>query len=180
MKICVSLLLLALPMLLSSQEFEPKYPTKDGVIHYENVVEVDSATAKDLYNRCKVWVGKTFKSAKNVIQSDTEDEVVLDSWLPIYIKSLMSTSEQQCWFRLSISFKDGKFKYVLNKVFIETTAMKVPADDWIKDSRCFNKKGEPKKALSGMSYRKQVVEGLNGIVNSLEKAMKTDPKKSDW
>jgi len=94
-----------------------------GEVEYSEVVNVDSVSADELYNRAKLFIADMFVSARSVIQhDDAANKQILDkgnisadySWNPL------SNCPAHVDFTFTIFFKDNKYKYSLkpqNHVF---------------------------------------------------------------
>jgi hypothetical protein len=82
---------------------------------YINVVEVDSATAKSLQSRAKLFVAESFKSGKDVMQLDDADAgiiVIKGNIAPIIKVPLLGHMHYgYVHFTAKIQVKDGKYKY---------------------------------------------------------------------
>jgi len=88
-------------------------PVKNGLIYYSETVEINNATAAQLYNNTKIWISEKFQNAKNVIQTDTENTILTLTGLinfPYDPPSNLRVS-------MNIQFKDGKYKYELMNVY---------------------------------------------------------------
>lgn len=67
----LALLLLMLPLIALSQD--QMLPEKDGKVIYEEVDSIPGVIKDELYNRSKIWVVRTFKSANAVLQLEDKD-----------------------------------------------------------------------------------------------------------
>jgi hypothetical protein len=116
-----SIVFLLLTWLLGgSQNFIlDNFPTKDGLIYYSEVIEVDSSlSAIDIYLNAKNWLLDAFKSSKSVIQLDDKELGVIT--VKSYIKKRIPYSdESQIWFTLKLEMKEGRYRYSLSNVQIE-------------------------------------------------------------
>lgn len=86
------------------------FPVKDGHIKFEEIISVDSLKKDDLYNRAKLWVINTFKSAKQVITAD-DKEIGIIKGNGVFIVLKGHLQEQTIRFTFEINVKDYKYKY---------------------------------------------------------------------
>ena len=90
-------------------------------VPYESVVEVPGKTKTEIYSAIKMWYGKTFKGAKEVIQSDVPGEVIVGVG--------NETKEGDTyWFEITTLIKDGKFKTTVNcrKIVVSQYSILLP------------------------------------------------------
>ena len=151
-----------------SQNKEPTYPVVNGKACFEGVVAVDSVKTEELYKRCKIWFAKTYKSAQNVLQMDSRDEIIGRGAEPFYVFSVATTAQVYVNYALSVKFKDGKYKYSLTDFVVSTG---FPIEDFIRDSETFKENGKAKRL--NMDYRKEMLRFSSSLLASLEKGMKT-------
>jgi hypothetical protein len=97
---------------------------------YENVVEVTGKNKNEIYSAIKMWYGKTFKSAKNVIESDVAGEVIVGV-------GNETVDGVTYWFEITTMIKDNKFKTIVNhrkivdsKYGVEMPPLEVFYSDW--------------------------------------------------
>jgi hypothetical protein len=172
------------------------FPTKDGMIYYSDVVEVDTAlTATDLYLNAKSWLVGAFKSSKSVIQVDDKDLniVVVKSYLSDGPQDYLGTHvDAKKWFTLKIETKEHRYRYTLTDVRYEcdvtTTLSGVSSsahvdegfEEWI--SKLEVPTSEKKRIKFYEQYNTACKEwdaGFKNIIVSLETAMKSKTDK-DW
>jgi Skp family chaperone for outer membrane proteins len=67
-KVLVFVLLLSC-FSLQAQEND-SIPMKNGKVCISEVIQLENTSATLLYERAKIWISKSFNSARNVIQSD--------------------------------------------------------------------------------------------------------------
>jgi len=97
-------------------------------MYISSVVEVEGKMKKDLMNAFKNWGGSTFNNFREVIVSETDDQIVL-----VYIVSIPRTAKVllttnttlfKQYVRLIVEFKDGKARlsfYDDGNVFVPTS-----------------------------------------------------------
>jgi len=81
-------------------------------MYISSVVEVEGKMKKDLMNAFKNWGGSTFNNFREVIVSETDDQIVLVYIvsIPLTVKIMLTTSSilYKQYVRLIVEFKDGK------------------------------------------------------------------------
>lgn len=119
---CVSLL-----VIMSNTTYSTNFPldSSTGQVTYTAVVTVDSTlTADILYTNAKEWAAKYFKSAQHVIQMDDKETGTL------ILKGNFKTGTNcravigptdYINFTLSIYTKNGRYKYILTDLIVNTT-----------------------------------------------------------
>lgn len=100
---------------LAKDDVRPFPRDEAGRACFQEVVQVEGATAVDLYGRARFWAAKTFVNPKNVIQLDdpTLGRLVLKGSVP---ESFGMT--EKVWFRftLAIEAKDGRYRWTLDQL----------------------------------------------------------------
>jgi hypothetical protein len=87
------------------------FSNKSEKIIYTAVLKFDSFTQKQLISKVKNWASINFVSLKDVLVSETEDQIVLNYIeKSFFFKSLGIKSYTDFYIRLVIQFKDGKIK----------------------------------------------------------------------
>lgn len=162
---------------ISAQTLAPAYPIIDGEIGYDSVVTVEGVNAQKLHDRCISWVSETFKSAKSATDLDTPDEVVARGNFTFPIGGGLTANTMRCSFKLSVKFKDGRFRYTLRDFVLDMQGSNVGADQMISDKMVFKKNGESRKLY--MQYRVGVLDNSNALIKSLIETMSKDGK-SGW
>jgi hypothetical protein len=118
MKKIIVLLFLTMSFVSYSQksvvEGIKEYQDINEKMYISGVVEVEGKTKKDLMNSFKNWGSISFNNLKEIIVSETEDQIVL-----VYITSVprttkvlltRSTNNLKQYVRLIAEFKDGKVR----------------------------------------------------------------------
>jgi hypothetical protein len=70
---------------------------------FSKVVECPNKSKSEIYTALKLWYGKTFNSAKEVIQSDVPGEIIVGV-------GNSSVAGSTYWYEITTLIKDGKFK----------------------------------------------------------------------
>jgi len=192
----ILILLFLCSRLYSQNLILDNFPTKEGLIFYSGVVEVDtSLKSVDLYLNAKDWLVGAFKSAKSVIQVDDKESGVILVRSYFDWGSISTTVaggpyviDKKMWFTLKIESKDGRFRYSLYGVHYEAHAnvdgYKLDID---KDyEEYINTLDYPKSTKKREEFYQQQKEGcillntsLVNLIESLKKSMSTKNSK-DW
>jgi acyl-CoA synthetase (AMP-forming)/AMP-acid ligase II len=143
-------------------------------ITYTEVVSVDSVSKDILYNRAKIWMVNYFKNENFSIQNLEEGKLVKTASFPVtYDIGKGFTSTEQNTFNLSVSVKDGKYKYELTDFVADNGIQKSPCENGFKLME--NNKQLYQKTVD--SFYKEV----ESLITKLKENMKQDMKlKEDW
>lgn len=90
------------------------FPTKDGKVVYEEVVELSGAKKDDLYKAAKKWVVDTYVSAKGAIQSEDKEggQLLGKGRMPVTKKGALGIKElYNVDFYWQVDCKEGKYRY---------------------------------------------------------------------
>lgn len=144
------------------------------------IVEVDSLSAPELYNKALNWVKETYKNPEKVLKAEIlNDKIRLDGFAndAWWYKTLGIRSSYNMEYTVEIAFKDGryKFQYFIGQFYVDG------GQQALFDYKTFYKKnGEVKKTYS------DAVPSLEITMNELSKSFynyvtgKTSEKDSDW
>lgn len=147
-----------------------------GKITFEETVAIDSATKDQLYSRARNWMTTYYKSDKFSVSNQADGELVHDgSFLKSYKMPGGGLESNNHVYTVSISVKDGKYKYSLTDISIEDKRQKMPIEDAYSLI----------EMLGDKKYKRyvdqQVYSGFADAIKSLKAAMAADIKsKSDW
>lgn len=85
------------------------YQNKSDMIIYSKVIEFPGKTKSEILNGVKNWASVNFVSLKEVLVSESDDQLVLNYITKsFYIKTLGMRSDLSWYVRLVVEFKDGK------------------------------------------------------------------------
>lgn len=81
---------------------------------YYEIIEVDSLSKEQIYNRSKEWIALNYKSANDVIQYDTEDKIIVIGVFKVPYLTFEHTYNHS----LIMSFKENRLKVemILNSI----------------------------------------------------------------
>ena len=141
-------------------------------LKFSDVINVENTTQKQLFDRSKIWLAKTFKSAKDVIQSaDAESgQIIGKALFKFSPKSFMGSDAVKgvINYTIAIYSKDGKYKYVIEDFRHEKFGLLTTAEEG--DFSLFgSNKGFRKKTWDDMKAQSE--EEAKGLIASLKEAM---------
>jgi hypothetical protein len=117
--------LLALSIFLSiavNSFSQTKWPTlENGDFGWSEVVDVDSADAKTLYTRARMFLANIYKSAKDVTQMEDEPSktIIIKAVLRNRVKAVLTgwTPYGYTSYTVQIQCKDGRYKFELKDFY---------------------------------------------------------------
>jgi hypothetical protein len=87
------------------------YSNKDELIIHSGVLEFEGLTREQLKTKIKNWGGTKFVSLKEVLVSETDDQIVLNYIdKNMFMKTLGIKMDYHWYIRLVIQIKDGKIR----------------------------------------------------------------------
>lgn len=144
---------------------EIKLPLQNSKVTYTEIINVDSANKTELYTRAKDWIARSFKASKNVIQLDDKEDGRI---------ALRGALDDYTDFYLSLTLKDGKYRYELTDVecaiFIGDNKRSIEAiyQDFLDGKR---------KKIYGLSLKsidKKVQSLLTSLKSQMAKSISSD------
>jgi len=115
-------ILFALAVVCTIQQmFSQELPIseKTNKISYEGVINIEEASATDLYVKANEWFAITFNSANNVIQMQDKDagKLIGKGVIQARLKQYGSLKYSGLWnYTLSINTREGRYKYSLTNI----------------------------------------------------------------
>ena len=148
---------------------ESTFPTNyDGIIEYSGVVQAPELTKDQLYDKCLIWFAEQFKSANDVLQyKDKESGTIIGKGV------FVEGSYNAKWlFTLKIEFRDGRFKYNMNNIYLEHGSEGYP----------FERLAFPTsyKKMSIKRARKIEAQNIKPFIASLQQITLGDKDDTDW
>jgi hypothetical protein len=170
-------------IMLHLQLFAQSRLPDDKRFDYTEIINVDSVKKDLLFGYVKVWLGKTYKSANNVIQVEDKETG------KIIVKAITSTYIEN-WAK---KHDGGKVDYILE---IDVKDNKVKLHFYNYSHNCYNCKGNgsggsllnEKPACGTFSLLKKYFEKIKDqadderilIINSFKEEMKKIKTNNDW
>jgi hypothetical protein len=166
-----------------------EFPTKEGVLYYEGVVDVSPESKQaDLYRTGRTWFVDTYVDAKEVLQLDdkADGKMMGKGRYKYSFLNGINISAVTMRFTLALDVKDGKYRYRIYNFSGDnentsllgganaTNFYKLDYDQCLADYKAGKRTKYNLKVLQGMDA--QVV----GIVASLQKTMAKPAGKDDF
>ncbi len=154
-------------------------PTKDNTsVYFDTVINVSSATKKELYYRIKLWFADNFKSSKSAIDyDDIENGIIVGKGNAEIIvnKDGMTSLTTRCFFTLKVSVKDSRYR-----IEIYDFRYKPDKGNWIGNfyqepvetypSTWFLPMGKSSKKVR-QDYKDETISVLNRVLLSIKGGM---------
>jgi hypothetical protein len=156
---------------------------QNGKYDISEVIEIDSTSKTELYNRAIEWFSKTYKSADKVIQhADKETGVIIGKALmKSYVKVMGSYNNAGfVYYTITISVKDNKYRYEINNVYHDRAFSSLGGSGGSLNNEvpaCGHFNITKKYWETIKSFADKDIEN---IVNSLKTSMQLPSKKEDW
>jgi hypothetical protein len=141
-------------------------PSKEGVVTYSEVVQVDSISKAILYNRAKKWFVASYKSAKEVIQLDDSENGEITG--KGNFKVSYYTREPFISHTISIFVKDGRYKYLITDMSYSDN-----------QNEKFSIESFPKSWVGKKKLYLKIDEEIIAMILSLKKYM-TSKENNEW
>lgn len=175
MKNFLILLFVLQSLIISSQENILQKDSTTGKIMYSGIEVVDSVLSSELHDKTLEWFALTFKSAKNVIQFESDNKIIGKGITRIVTTQNGMTTPIQ--FTIVIEFKDGKYKYTISD-FITVDAGS-SSEDWFAQYEN-HKKSSVRDNIE--NAKKDLHQNISDMELSLINSMLGDvgSSNSDW
>lgn len=158
---------------------------------YTDVVQVDSISKSQLYNRARIWFATTYNSANDVIQIENKDEgEIIGKAIMKYNPNVNFASEQtkgNIKYTIKIYVKDGRYKYEITDFIHDPYGNhfgKSSVGLITTEEECPNPKPKPKGWSNKVwkDIKTQIEDNINSILSSLKEGMGkiSETKKDDW
>lgn len=166
-----------------SQAQDISFPlNSSGEVEYSGVEQVDSANAKALFTRAKIFITQTFVSGKAVTDliDENSNTIIAKGLIPIYVDFLGKPYDYgDVRVNVTIQCKDGKYRYVFTDFYHERHTSQGNYDG--------GKLNNEKPACGTLfltkkfwaEIKKKAKVEIEKFVEELKAAMKSN-KSSDW
>jgi hypothetical protein len=150
--------------------------TKQALIM--EVVDVPGATKAELYDRAMSWITKFYPNPTGMVQSKNPEtgEIIGKAQFRISSKDKkgVESFDGMVAYTLTLSFKDGKFKYEISRIHWKQAS-------YYDVSKWMDTKDQYYKEVY-QGYLQQTTNYFDTMKTDLKKAVKTPPakKKDDW
>jgi hypothetical protein len=158
---------------------------------YTEVVQTDSASKNELYNRAKLWFVNAYNSASDVLQMDNKEEgQIIGKAIMKYNPTVFSGSEQtkgNIKYTIKIFVKDSRYKYEITDFVHDPYGNQYGKTSMgliTTDEECPN----PKSMAKGWSnkvwrdIKNQIESNMTSLIASLKQSMtkQAESKSDDW
>ncbi len=157
----------------------PKMPinTDTKLVTYKEVVSA-TGTAKEIKEKALKWFHSYYKNSANLLKENTETKFRGHPRFKVVNKKdkkSIQTMAGTIIYDITISFKDGKYRYLITNIF-KKASTKYPIEKWMdKESKMYNADVYPYYLLQVDDYMKKVIKSLNDYM-----AKNNEKKSDDW
>ena len=164
------------------QNETPKLPidSSSGKITYSEVVTLkDTVSKNELFSRAKTCFVHLFKNSKEVIQNEDKEagNIIGKGNIKVYARALGADVDGgYINFTLTISVKNGKYKYTITDFAHEGNGINLPSGGNLEN-------GKPKNWRSKIwdSYLSQTDDETKSMISSIKLEMsRPTPKSENW
>lgn len=158
---------------------------------YTEVVQVDSVSKSQLYNRAKLWFATAYNSANDVLQiSNKEEGAIIGKAIMKYNPNVFRASEQtkgSIKYTIKIFVKEGRYKYEITGFIHDPYGNQYGKSSMgliTTDKECPNPKPMAKRWSNKVwgDIKTQIEGNMTSLTASLKEGMikTTESKKDDW
>ncbi len=151
-----------------------------GKITYSEVVTLKDSISKDeLFSRAKICFTHLFKNSKSVIQNEDKEagSIIGKGNLKVYARALGTNYDGGFVnFTITISVKQGRYKYTITDFNHENTGSTLPAGGNLEN-------GKPKQWMQKQweNVLNRVDEEMRNLISSIKTEMSNlTPKTDNW
>ena len=150
--------------------------TDSKLITYKEVVTA-TGTAKDIKAKALKWFHSYYKNSANLLKENTETKFRGHPRFKVLNpkdKKGVATMAGTIIYDITISFKDGKYRYEITNIF-KKASTKYPIEKWMnKDAKTYSKAYD--------YYLLQVDDYMKDVIKSLKEYMAANHEKKadDW
>lgn len=178
--------LLACSSALYSQDLtflERHFSQIGGKIFYQSVVEVDGASAEELFVRSKIWAYDVFGTTKVDIAVEDKEAGLLIIRGFIDRGHLRSALNPRNDFKLQLEFKDGKFRFTMTDFFYSYEQSELlyslELERFVQE-QTMNGAATSKKLKSASDYFSSLSRDFLLLMKSLQNTLRASVNDKDW
>lgn len=176
------ILLLAVLLLVAASQMQAKGDKEEVKIvlvkeensdnyYYEGVVPVEGISKEEMFKRAKEWVLSNLKTGDNNAQFNEQELVIYNN--PTISVKVKGFPDGYANFKIKISFKDGRYKFIFDNVIVIYDSKTKPYTD--ADVMFYGYGRTSQKLVKGIN------QSFAQISADLENAIKGNTaKKDDW
>lgn len=171
MKRLIALITFFIPLVCFGQgdrvsvDYESIYSVKDDGAHFIEVVNCDSSSAPELYAKAVTWLYKSFKSPKNVVQTENKDLGL------IVVKGWFISEFVQVEYKLTVQVRDSRFRYDVSDIMVHYDNpydLDLPSKSFVDYKAGMDKDGPEKWIVAAQSFFDPVLVSLKREMTSTE------------
>ena len=101
---------------------------QDEVLSYSEVIQVEGASAMDLYKNARNWMARTYGSSKEVIEYDQAgEEITGNGLIPFTVGNITwAFISGRIRYVVNMKFRDGRYKVTVDNFRHESTDARFP------------------------------------------------------
>lgn len=169
MKQLFTSVLLTLIVMPSFAQIQMEY---DNGAKFQQVIDVDSASASDLYKAVERWITKTYRNPEKVVKARLENEEIRGEGFSekAIILSVFPSAKSNLTYAFKIEVKNNRIRYTMYDMRGEMYA----ADTYI-----YKKDGTEKSNVQATHVKNSITEVAAFLIASLESSLK-NKQGGDW
>jgi hypothetical protein len=145
----------------------------------EEIVQVDSASTRNLFDRGALWLERQFKTQQLNVRNIESGILSHNGSFPVSFVYAGRTQENQMLYTLTIAIKDGRYKYTFTDFILSENATGTTRSVTL-ESYCDQKGNKATRRVQG-EYQQQVDAEVKKIATDLITALAgSDSIKDKW
>lgn len=159
--------------------------TKEGRLEVQVVVEVDSATAEELYTRAKYYIAESYGSSEVIDMDDANNSTLIaKAYKEADIYNGMAESKLRIWYTFKLECKDKKYRLSIYNIWFQvpppyTSYKSYPEQLFTKESyNMYSKKEKGKRSIESQAHA--CIDLINNLRSSIYKALREPTTTDEW
>jgi len=155
---------------------------ESGEVSFHEVIQVENASASELYTNARQWVAQNYRSAQDVLQMDDSEANILIGKANVKITSDygISSQEERLFYTFNIQCRDGRYRVEIKDIYFRNYDSNELNVKVITDEYLYTRRGSPRRL--NQSYKENTINFINNTFASIEDAMKSSiiDVDDDW
>jgi hypothetical protein len=152
----------------------------NGSAQFQKIIDLDSATADDIYKSVNRWITLNFKNPEKVIQSTVENESVKGNGFKakgVRLSDDKPAEYADLNYAFSIDIKGSRVKFVMNNMKALTKSGTRSIEYFI-----YKADGTERGSIPGINAKGSLTQLANSLISSLHSSLlhKDVAKTEDW
>lgn len=181
MKKAIAVLITSLIVVFTNAQVVYDFEKEEARI--EKVVEIPNTKKTEAYDRAKIWMASKLKSNDQQIFSNDEKKESLIGTGNLFLPSRFLEEERMLNFKMSIFFKDGRYKYEISELVYSSVSVTLDQQTRTPSKGGLNgayRRLYTKKKFKKRKFFLQIDEVFKKLTDDLEKAIISEvPSQSD-